>query len=291
MAKPASEPQKIKASTDLDLTDRAGYWIESNGKLINALVILVLIGLIAWSGYRWYNNGRIASANRDYGIALERMQTALSEEDESKQKDALQGAISSAQVVATDYPNTFVGRKALLLIGNANFRLAEVSGDDRKSQIDAAQEAYRKYLQIAADPLERASANIALGNALENQMFLTRDNQLAIQAENAYKAALASAGDSYLAGEAKLALARLYQVQEGRREQAEQLYAEVAKAHQPAVRQVPEQRRSTEVSEGTEGQGLNAEQVQEVRDMRKMGYSAMAEAAMQRLPALPTTVQ
>lgn len=271
----------ITAHEDLDLGERTSLWMDSNAKLVNLLLGVLVILALGWTVYRWVHQGRQASASRAYASVLEQFGAAQNEQDEIKHRDALNAAITAADSVIRDYSKQFVGRQAQLLIGNANYELASLPSANGPTALNNARDAYQKYIAICTDPHEKAAGYLALGNVLQDQVFIEKDDKLVPDAENAYKQAMDLGRGSYLEAESKLALANMYTGFENRQGEAEKLYQSVLQDRKVEPR--PEEK-AVKTADGEHV--LTPEQVGEVKSLVKLSYAERAKRGLDRLPAL-----
>lgn len=269
-----------------DFSERASFWMDKNSKLINGLLIAVVLLVLGWTVYKWFRQGAIEKANQGYGMVLQQFTTAVNEQDETKRRDALNGAITAAESVIRDYPNQQVSRYAQLLLGNAHYKLASMqSGEAGRPAMKNARAAYEKVVNSAKTPLEKAAGHLGLGNVLQDEMFINNDPAMAKQVEDAYKQASDEAKGTYLEAEAKMNLARLY---EGslRNDDARKLYETVAAENQITPSKETADVKAIEV-EG--GRTLTPEQIMEIQSFSRISYAEAAQSALARLAGATTS--
>jgi tetratricopeptide (TPR) repeat protein len=282
----AADEPVITAEEDLDIGERTSLWLDSNAKLVNLFLGILVVLALGWTVYRWIHQGRQANASRAYALVLDQFNTAENEQDEAKRRDSLNAAITAGDTVIKDYPKQFVGRQAQLLVGNANYELASLPSAQGPQALNNAREAYTKYISMADDPQEKAVGNLALGNVLQDQLFITQDNKLVTDAETAYKQAIDLGRGTYVEAEAKLALANMYQAFENRQADAEKLYREVAESRDVKPAPADGSKAPTASAASDTEHTLTPEQMAEVKSFAKMSYAERAKRALDRLPAL-----
>jgi len=262
--------------------DRAGDWLEDNSKLVNALLVVLILGFVGWYGYKWYRDSAVNKANAAYAGALEQYSSSFGQEDVEKKKDALNGAITAAQTVIQEHSGQHVAIHAQMLLANAYYRLAAIqAGEQGREAMKKSQDAFQKVINSAKSDTERAAGYIGLGNVLQDEMFISENKDMAKQVEDAYKQAMDAGKGTYLEAEAQMNHARLLEGT-GRREDARKLYEEVA-----ADRKVVPAKEKADVKplELTAGQVITAEQVQGLKSFEKWSYAELAQEALKRLDA------
>lgn len=270
------------AKVEDDFGDRASLWMENNSKLINGLLLVVVLLALGWTAYRWYRQGTLEKANQAYGQILHQFNTAMGEQDETKRRDALNGAITAAETVIREYPNQEVARKAQLLLGNAHYKLAAIqTGEPGRQAMKNARDAYEKAISVAQDPVERAAGQLALGNVLQDEMFINNEPAMAKQVEDAYKRAIDEAKGTFLEPESKMNLARLYEGR-GQIDQAKTIYQSVVAEHKVEPKMETANVKAIELDEN---RTLTAEQIQELKSFARMSYAEAAQTALKRLAA------
>lgn len=261
-------------------------WYEDNGKWLNVLLIVVLVGIIGYKVYDWMQARSVAKANTAYGLALQRFQMAYQSPDEAKKVDELQGAITAAQQVADEHADMFVGRQAQLMIGNAQYSISETQSGQVQdvAMLEKARDSYQKYINMAAGNSEKATGYIALGNVLENLSFIRSDETLLQEAADAYTQAMSAAEGTYLGAEAKLALARTRSARSApeSRADAAKLYEEVAKNREVRLMTTADADPAGPLKLES-GDILSQEQIAEIKNMSEWSQQQVAEDALARL--------
>jgi predicted negative regulator of RcsB-dependent stress response len=260
-------------------------WYDRNGMWINVVITLALVAVIGYKGYQWVHSRNVAKANAAFATALNHYQAGQQNPDAAKKSDELQGAITAAQQVVSDYSDKFVGRQAQLLIGNAQYAIAvSQSGKEEISHLEKARESYNKYLAMAQTDEERAAGNIAVGNVLENLAFIRSDKKVLQEAVDAYNKAAGLAKGTNLAGEAKLAaaLAKSGMNDPAAQADAKKLYAEVAE-NRPVQMISDEAAKAIKPIKLDSGQTLSAEEVAGLKNLAAWSQQQQAKDALAQL--------
>ncbi len=261
-------------------------WYDNNGKWINIVLIAVLVGIVGYKTYEWIHTRNVEKANIAYSAALNQYQQAMAAQEPAEKKDKLGGAITAAEQVVAEHGDTFVGREAQLMIGNAQYGLVTTQSGDPEAvkTLEKARDSYQKYINIAADSNEQATGYLALGNVLENLSFINSDPKVMQEAVEAYKQALAASDGTYLGSEVKLSLARALSAINSPQAEAEaaKLYQEVAEksdvqlvsdgALEPASN-LPAQQDTS----------VSPEEKKELLNLAEWSHKAKAEEALARL--------
>jgi tetratricopeptide (TPR) repeat protein len=230
---PGMSKQELKHDELADFLDQVGLWYHRNAKWIQWVVFAAIIAFIGVRLYDQYAETKAAKATAELGKAQSMLASALVERSDSKRKELFATAISEAERLAREYGNSFHGRQALLLLGNAHYYYSLALANQKSEaseQRKLARQAYEKFIAAAATPEEKATGQLALGNVLENELFASRDMALLKQAADAYNEVIKLVPESYLAAEAKLALARMYQPVPDKRSEAERLLTQVTES-------------------------------------------------------------
>jgi hypothetical protein len=262
-----------------DIGERVSAWYNRNSTVITWILAVVLVGLIGWKGYEKFNDSRVARANSDFSTALRNYTDAVGEMSEAKRKELFTTSISQAEAVARDYSSLPIAREAQLLLANGHY----YQGD-----MKAALEAYNTYAAGAKNSAEKAIGLLGKGNANENLEVTTKESRYGLEAQNAYKEAIKLAPGTYLAAEAKLALARFSQMHADRQEFARELYDEVIRERKPKLVAAAPGEKAIKTERGQE---LTTETVQRLRSFAELSYSKEAEQGRAQLRSLPTTKQ
>lgn len=191
-------------ATNLSVQDRILAWVETRKNEIRWGVIIVLVVGLVGGFFVWHQNEKQSAANaalssvagRNLGI------TSASESVEALLK------------VASEYPNTDAGARALLLAAAGLFRQGKY--EDSRAQ-------FGRYLR---DYGNRPFADQALLGAAACLDAEGKTNE----AITAYTDIVQHQGNENIAPQAKLALARLYESQ-NKLEQARDLYQELTTAN------------------------------------------------------------
>lgn len=265
-------------------SEKLQLWYEENGKWLNVLLIVVLVGIVGYKLYDWMQVRNVAKANTAYGLALNRFQMAYQNPDEAKKVDELQGAITAAQQVADEHSGEFVGRQAQLMIGNAQYSISETKSGQDVQMLEKARESYLKYIKMASSNSEKAAGHIALGNVLENLSFIRSDEKLLQEAADAYNQAMSAAEGTYLGAEAKLALARTMSARNApdAHANAVKLYEDVAQNREVQLMSAAELE-AVEPLKLESGSTLEKEEIAGIKNMRNWSQQQAAEDALARL--------
>jgi tetratricopeptide (TPR) repeat protein len=226
---------------------------------------------------------RVAEANAEYSQTRMAMQESMSVREPAVQKDKLGAVITSAESLATAHSGEYIGRRAHLFAGNAYYRQAALEeGAAMADLLAKAVDSYQKALAVATTNEESASAQLGIGNAKEDLMFMNpSDTVIRSEAIKAYEEAAALGKGTYLEGAAKLALARVSQATEGGAARAEALYKEVMDQ-----RKLDPADGSGQVKTAS-GDLLTSEQLADIRNRSDISFEGVARRNLQRLPALP----
>lgn len=275
---PGMSKQELKHDELEDIFDRLALWYHRNGKWIQWVVIAALVLFIGTRLYRQYQETRFARATADLGKAQNALASALMENSENKRKELFATAITEAERLVKDYGTSFHGREALLLLGNAHYYYSLALANQKSeaaAERKAAREAFEKLISIAKSPEEKAAAYLALGNVLENELFATRDMTLLKQAADYYSEVKKLAPGTYLAAEADLALARMYQPVSDKRDEAERTLSELIKARAVASETQPQS--SEKETKQVKFKALAPEKARELQNLEKLTYAAQAK--------------
>lgn len=279
--------KKSKRTAHLDDEGGLGEWYADHATAINWILAVVLVAVVAWRGYDWYRQTQIQSANAAFGTVQQKYQTAMAEGELEKRRAALSEVVPQLETVSRDHAGTPLGDDAQLMIGNALFYLASGKGGQEATEdFKRAQQAYEKYVSTANSSRDRAAGQLALGNTLENLLFLTKDLNYAKEALEAYKQAESLAPETYIAAESRIAQARIHQAQ-GRQDEARKLYETVAEERKlPALAAAEDTTLTTQ-----QGQEISPEEIARLRSFEKNTYENVAKTAAERLRGLPTAPQ
>lgn len=265
--------------------ERLETWYDRNGTWINVVIIVALVGVIGYKGFEWMQTRNVAKANVAYSTALNHYQQGLFNPDKATKVDELGGAITAAEQVVTDYSDQFIGRKAQLMIGNAQYTIAMTeSGGKDVEQLETALESYKKYISMAQTDEERATGLIAVGNVTENLAFIRSDKALLQEAVDSYTKAAKTAEGTNLAGEALLAaaLAKSGMNDPAAQEEAKKLYAQVAD-NRPVQLISDEAVKALKPLKLEQGGELSVEEVADLKNLAAWSQSATAKDALARL--------
>jgi predicted negative regulator of RcsB-dependent stress response len=193
-----------------DMAGRLTLTVLVNGarrhwRAIAGAALLAVLGSGAWLGYAVHRGAR----ERDAEAAFSRALAEVRKLEAPKDRD--EAAVAKFRAVSEGFPGTQAGGEALL-------RLARRLFDGGK--VDEARAAYARYLQdYSAGPL-RMMAAIGKAYAEESKGDLAA-------AEQTLLAAIAWGKDDPLAGEAQVALARIFESQK-KTDEAVKVYSQLA---------------------------------------------------------------
>lgn len=259
-------------------------WYDRNGKWINILIIVVLVGVIGYKGMQWMNDRNVMRANSAFLAAQTHYQTAQAQPENEQTVEQLQAAITAAQQVVNDYSDNSVGRQAQLMIANSQYAIVTAKNAQDVEQLEAAQASFNKYIEMARTDEERAAGHIGVGNVLENLAFVRDDKATLDKAVESYNKAADLAKGTALAGEAKLAAALAKSAMNNPEAQAEakELYAEVAENR--TVNLVSDDLlESVQEIPVTTGEPLSPEQVRDLYNMTAWSQHQVATDALAEL--------
>jgi len=268
------------------LGEKLETWYDKNNKWITIVFVVVVAAFVGYRLYDWMHAKNVAKANAAFGQAQQRFDMALQAQEPKDKTDQLQGAITAAEQVVNDYSDKFVGLQAQLLIGNAQYQLAnEQPGEQGVANLEKARESYQKYLAMASEPMEQATGKIAVGNVLENLAFIRSDEKLLEEAIASYRDAAKNAEGSYLGAEANLFLARALESSKDaeRRAEAKKILDEVAKDRQLADNKKPAAGTEDKTITLTSGQTLSADQVAELKSQAEWSQHYVATEELSQL--------
>ncbi len=259
-------------------------WYDKNGKWINILIIVVLVGVIGYKGMQWMNDRNVMRANSAFLAAQTHYQTAQSQPENEQTVEQLEAAITAAQQVVNDYSDNPVGRQAQLMIANSQYAIVTAKNARDVEQLEAAQASFNKYIEMASTDEERAAGHIGVGNVLENLAFVQDDKAVLDKAVESYNNAADLAKGTALAGEAKLAaaLAKSAMANPEAQTEAKELYAEVVENR--TVNLVSDDLlESVQEIPATTGEPLSPEQVKDIYNMGAWSQHQVAADALAEL--------
>jgi hypothetical protein len=227
---------------------------------------------------------KIERVSAEFGPMIENVNSAVSETDDAKRRDKLKGATAEADRIAAQYPTMYAGRSAQLAIGNAHYYLAAgLPNPDAATELKTALTAYEKYLSQAVTAEEKAGGQLALGNTYENLWYLDpKDANLGLNATKAYQAVDSLFPGSYLAAEAKLAQARLLEVQEGHQRDALTKYNELMLDRKVDLGDYAKEK----AVKDSKGREITPEEIAKLKSNQPSSYESVAQKSASRLNAL-----
>lgn len=281
---------ELKHDEMRDLGEHMMEWLHRNANVLTTVVLVVALGFVGWKLYGKYTESRMVSAGAELGTLLRHYGEGISAPAKEKRTEMFATAVNNAERIAKEHAGTYAGRTALLILGNAKYyegMFAETAGEEAVTALREARGAYERFIRVAATPEEKAAGQLALGQTLENLLFITKDLSIGVEAQEAYKEVVKVLPNSYLAAEAKMGMARLLQNQQGRQEEARKLYQEVIASRPVQEAKPPEGARPVRLADGRE---MTVEDLGALRSFSE--YSVQEQAkdmlrAMQGLAAEP----
>lgn len=223
--------------------------------LMTPILVAAAVAALVWSAWSFFHQSKqneIVAVNDIYAAALSDYQNgiATTEWGSAERATAMNQVVTLAEDLRAQYPDHPLSDEALFLIGDAHY----AKGDDLVTGVqgggipntEAAIRAYTQYLAEVDDDFSEAKGLLALGYANENAYFLTNDVDYLNEAMNTYQRVQDVAGDSFIAAEAKLAMARNAEFQ-GRLDQARALYREVVESRLVPVKMPTDETRQSEI--------------------------------------------
>ena len=125
------------------------------------VVILLIISGVVYSNRRTQIKTETSLQLNMANLLLDQLPGML---DEAQRETGLRDTINGLQRIIDDYSGSQAAHLALYLQGNCYFQLDE---------LEEAQDIYQRYSDEAKDDEDAARGEIALGEALENQAYLT----------------------------------------------------------------------------------------------------------------------
>lgn len=286
MAEQKMTKQELKHDELEDLFDRLALWYHRNANWIQWVVIVALVLFIGTKLYERYQESQNAKATTELGKAQNALTSALIEKSENKRKELFATAIAEAERLTNEYGNSFHGREALLLLGNAHYYYSLALANQKNEAADErklARQTFEKLAGIAKTPEEKAAAYLALGNVLENELFATRDMSLLKQAADYYTQVTKLVPDSFLAAEARLALARMYQPVSDKRNEAERLLKEVADQRTTLMNETDLAKKAETDNKQPKVKNIAPEKALEFQHFEQLSYAAEAKRLLNSL--------
>jgi tetratricopeptide (TPR) repeat protein len=229
--------QELNQAETLSTADLALVWLQRNSSVILTLITVALLG---FAGFRFYE----ARMDAVHGEKTDVLYTAYREFDGGLQHQwgspervaAMGAARKAAEELRAKAGDSPIGREALFLIANTFYFEGDTFAQPTNTQeaIKRLQE-FDTLARANGDPMEIATAMLALGYANENMWLLTSNNEEVsrnhlVSALDIYTRMEKEIGDKagFLLYEALNAKARILTVF-GQREEAIQLYKRVYK--------------------------------------------------------------
>ena len=274
---------ELKHDEMRDLGEHMLEWLQKHANILTTVVLILALGFLGWKLYGRYSESRMVAAGSQLGTLLRHYGEGINASTKEKRTEMLATAVNDAERIAKEHSGTYAGRLALLIMGNAKYyqgMLAETAGEEAVSALREARAAFERFIRVAQTPEEKAAGHLALGQTLENLLFITKDLSLGVEATNAYKEVEKILPNSYLAAEAKLGMARLLQNQQGRQDEARKLYEEIIASRPAPESKPPEGARPVRLADGRE---LT---VEDLTALRSFNHFSVQEQAKDMLRAL-----
>jgi len=192
-------------------------------------VVILLIAATAWWLRSYRVEKAVSNANLDYTRATSLFQQALFAGAPGSQERArsMGEAIRLAQDLRSNYPGTPAARMALQFEGVCHLMMGDEPGKAKNTEQAIA--IFQQYRDTATDAEDKARGLLGLAAAYENRSWFMDSPQDMKEALAKYEETAKTAPQgSYLAYEAKMAMARLYGYL-GEEAKAAQLYREIIK--------------------------------------------------------------
>ncbi len=145
------------------LQEMAATLRENRMKILVVCLGAILIAAVGW-GYKSYRDKIKIEASAVFYQANVVFSEIPSMKDEQERTKQLESTISSLQGLIEKYPDSVSAREAIFLQGNCYYTM---------DKLDKARETFQKYIEKAKTNDDRAKGEIALGYALENQIYLS----------------------------------------------------------------------------------------------------------------------
>jgi len=235
--------EQLEHDRFLESTDTFLIWLKKNFVL---LLIILGGGILAYTAYGYVvasQRNTIAAASDAFAKAQARYNRALMETTwgTPERTAAMEEVVVLARAVRQDFSGTPLAVPAHFLEGTAWFYAGddlETSQTDGPRNTEKAIEVFTKYVAAAdSGSFEYAKGSVALGYAYENAWFLTGRDSYFTDAMNTFRQVAERPGSEagFIRYEARMALARLYELS-GNDEQAISILRDIVReTHVPRV--------------------------------------------------------
>lgn len=281
---------ELKHDEMADVGEKMSAWYERHQKAINAVLAIVLVAIIGYKLYSRWHESQLASANIKYGTILMNYQSGFGQTDDAKRREMFNTAITEGDRFLDEYPRLKTTEAVQLLIGNAHYYLAASYASDAnmaREERQKARDAFQKYLSMADTNQEKAVAQLALGNVIENQLFTEKTPDLQRDVLAAYDEAIRLGAGTYVEAEAKMAKGRMMTALQGRQDEAKLLFEAVATARKVESEKPAETPKPTR--ELTSEEKLAEENAAKITKFFEMSYATAAEKELNRMKGLRTS--
>lgn len=202
-------------------------WLKRNLYPLLIGVGVIVIGIVAYGSWGSYRTRVSEDSSRILKIANQALVQIYSMPDAAQRNEGLDSAIAQLQTLIDRYPDTPAAHTALYLQGNCYFH---------KDELAKASDIYRRFIESSTTDEERATGEIALAYAMENEIYFTRDEKKVEDAKAHFTRAMELApARSYQYYFAMMGLARVLELS-FQDEEALKLYERIlAERPSPAV--------------------------------------------------------
>lgn len=243
---------------------------------ILATVGLLVLAIAIWSTLGRRNEAKAMENAEIFGAAHELIGNARFTEDAEKRNADLQSAITSLQTLVDKRGSSPAGLHALYLQGNAYFAMDDFA---------AATKAFESVVQKSGSAETKASAQLALGQTLENQSFLEEAPGKLDEAIGQYEKAAATAPtDSYLHALALMNQARVHELQ-GETDKAIAVYRSVVELRDLPRETIPGAGDEPEQNVETGNPFMDNLFAEAIEGATKMNFQSHAQARIDQLEA------
>lgn len=282
---------------DVLIGSQSEDWVAKYSTYVTLVLGVIVLGLAGWFFWTTTRTNKQENQTAVFTEAFQSVLVASQETETTKRLTMLRDASLANIKLADDIKGSPLARQALLIAGNALFEAAY--GQPKDVAVENLTEAltiYDRFLASAATDEERALANLARGNALDNLAFFTGDTKKVDEARTAYESVNRLAKGSAMDLEARLGVARLYMAQAGREQEARPILESVIRDSKAfsatgitkTMRDASPLTTITVTVDGREKEFTQAE-LEKIRDTRSVSLGGIAEDLLKRLPALTTT--
>lgn len=142
---------------------------------------VVVVGIVMYGSWGSYRTRVSEDSSRILKMANQALVQIYSLPDAAQRNEGLDGAIAQLQTLIDRYPDTPAAHTALYLQGNCYFH---------KDELEKASDIYRRFIETSKTDEERATGEIALAYAMENEIYFTRDEKKVEEAKAHFNRAM-----------------------------------------------------------------------------------------------------